>query len=419
LINCEITAPLADTDQHQHRTSTTTHANHSTPTMMFGTIFLVFLLQYSSAFVHRVLPSHSTTLHATTTPILVVGNTDEALGSAFASCARDVLTNSITGEQTSRVPPAQPVAFFINKETSSEQQQGLSSETVASLQNALLFLGPTLDDYEQILAHSLQLLTRISNDANDKYGDPMLYTSIQFGQEVGSKAIDSLILTRDRYSFLGLNLCTASDHSWTRERADEWGNKLHALLASNPTVSSAAIAIDVETHLAFLQANSLPKARGVLGTDNDVWGIKGMIQDGLLVDNSDGLLVEYDYDYSDPFGGCDPLLRPSIGYVVPSSITSGISCPETVVDRSNDAYAAAYATLVGLGMDAVSSMCIATSIKAVYREYGQADDAGMYHPPTYTWSTIDEIVDASRGALQSVRQEDGLPRKMYREFGYQ
>ncbi len=86
----------------------------------------------------------------------------------------------------------------------------------------------------------------------------------------------------------------------------------------------------------MLRANSLPKTRGALGERRDVWAIRDapMSRDGMMMridsvgggnsvgDGGGGMLLEYEYDYSDRFGGCDPLLRPSAGYVIPSSSSS-------------------------------------------------------------------------------------------------
>jgi len=360
--------------------------------------------------------------------MVVVGNTDEALAAAMALCTRDVLSNNSQKleDRRSPIPPAQLIAFF-NKETTtgqgSDQQQRLSSETVSSLQNALLFLGPSMDmdDYEKILAHALQLISRISQngDGSDCYGNPMLHTSIDFGCEQGSKTMQSLSITRNRFSFLGLNLNTKLSRPddgkflLSRESADEWGNKLHTLLEGSQ--SSAAVTMDVRTHLAMLQANSIPKSRGVLG-EKDVWAIRDTIQDGIHVVNGDGMLLEYEYDYGDPFGGCDPLLRPSTGYIIPSPTSSSHSF-ETI-SKANDAYAAAYSAMVGSGMDSLSSICIATSVKSVFTELGKIDGDGIFCPPSYTWSVIDQIAEYSLKARQNIQQEDGLSRKMYKELGY-
>ena len=390
-----------------------------------------------------------------TAPMIVVGSTDEALAAAMALCARDVLQENNSQNELkkrrSTIPPAQQVAFYNKqeKQTTSlynQPQQKLSSETVSSLQNALLFLGPTsLDSYEQILANSLQLMSRISQNNNDNGNgdDSMLYTSIDFGHDDGLKSMESLSLVRNRFSFLGLNLCTNhieqddnnNEIAMSRESADTWGNELSALLigrqpwpppsdvtsatSSTEAVLRAAVTMDIQTHLAMLQANSLPKTNGVLGDTNDVWAVRGTMRDELLIDNiRDGMLLEYNFDYNDPFGGCDPLVRPSMGYIVASSATNAKVNAQSM-EKANDAYAAAYSTMVGSGLDPLSSICIATSIRAVFIEYGSSQqDKGMFCPPSYTWKIIDKIAEYTLQCTNNIRKEDGYPRKIYKEFGY-
>jgi len=350
-------------------------------------------------------------------PLIVVGSTDEALAASMALCARDVLANNIQKEdRQSPIPPAQQVAFFQKTSDDNKPQPRLSSETVSSLQNALLFLGPTLESYDQILANSLQLLSRI----NDIPVDPMLYTSIDFGcEQHGMKAMESLSLTRNRFSFMGLNLNTNHlEQDMSRETADKWGNELSNLLIGGE-VQSAALSMDIRAHLALLWANSIPKSNGVLGEKTDEWSVRGTIQDELLLENiCDGMLFEYNYDYSDPFGGCDPLLRPSAGYIVPSPITTDAKIKPELLQKANDAYASAYCTMIGSGLDNLSSICLATSIKAIYIEYGTIDMNGVFCPPSYTWAMIDSIADYTIKCTKSIRKENGYPRKIYKDFGY-
>ena len=365
--------------------------------------------------------------------MIVVGSTDEALASAMALCTRDVLLKTTTKhKRRSKIPRAQNIAFFNKRSTHHDKpQERLPSETISSLQNALLFLGPSLITYDQILANSLQLLSRISqNDDGVKVYDdnPMLYTSIDFGCEEGLKAMESLRLTRDRYSFLGLNLNThlagQDDYeeqggSMSRETADKWGNELSTLLINDGSqkILPAAVIMDVRTHLAMLQANSIPKTNGVLG-ENDIWAIRGTKQDEFLIENiHDGILLDYNYDYSDPFGGCDPLLRPSNGYIVPSP-TDAVKVNDETLAKANDAYAAAFSAVMGSGLDPLSSICIATSVKAIFIEQGVIGDNGVFCPPSYTWNTIDGIAEYTLQSTNAIRKEDGYPRKIYREFGY-
>ena len=341
---------------------------------------------------------------------IVVGNEHAALGASMALCARGVLgeNSEELRERRQPVPPAQLVAFFNHP-----AQQYLSSETIASLQNSLLFIGTSKDDYEQTLVHALMLPSRIEN--GDSYGSPILLTSLD--SKEGSCTLESLFTARNRFSFLGLNLNTKLVESedgrfiLSREDAIDWGNKMQQLLERGQ--APAAVTMDVATHLAMLQANSLPRSRGILGIC-DVWAVRDIIQNGMTVDNDYSMLLEYQYDYNDPFGGMDPLLRPSRGYIIPSPFL----CNLNLLSQVNDAHAAAYSALRGCGMDPLSSICVATAVKATFAELGKFDTNGVFFPPTYTWDVIERIVGYSHKVMQNVLQEDGLPRKKYREFGY-
>jgi hypothetical protein len=332
----------------------------------------------------------------------------------MAVCAGDVILDGPDStDRSSPIPPPQPIAFYSKQAPWQElerqqQQQRLSSETISSMQNAVLFLGPSLDDYELILANSLQLFSRF-----DVYNDyKFLYTSIEFGSEEGSQAMHSLSMNQNKFSFLGLNLNTGNLSNpdggtfiMSRENAYDWGNKLQLLLDGRER-SSAAVSMGIRAHLAMMQANSLPRCRGALG-EKDTWAITDTILGDMHVEHGDGMLFEYQFNYNDPFGGCDPLMCPSVGYIVPSAPSI---CGAETQKGANDAYSSAYSVMIGFGMDHLSSMCVATSVKSLFLELGR--------PPLYTWNNIDEIVERSVKCFQSVRREDGLPRKMYKDFGY-
>ena len=78
--------------------------------------------------------------------------------------------------------------------------------------------------------------------------------------------------------------------------------------------------------------------------------------------------------------------------------------------EAKDAYAAAYSACVGSGLDNVSSICIASSVESLFMKLGR--------PPVYSWATIDKIVEHSIEAGKSIKKENGLPRKLYKEYGY-
>ena len=73
---------------------------------------------------------------------------------------------------------------------------------------------------------------------------------------------------------------------------------------------------------------------------------------------------------------------------------------------------------MGSGLDPLSSICIATSVKAIFIEQGVIGDNGVFCPPSYTWNTIDGIAEYTLQSTNAIRKEDGYARKIYREFRY-
>ncbi len=354
-------------------------------------------------------------------PLIIAGSTGECLGAAMALCAKDELLNNREVRSRPPVPPSQMIAFFNELSDDQQQQQrSLSSATVSSIQNAIYFLGESTDDTEQLLSHALQLMSRINPSSESSDASPMLHTSLHSNDK---SKFDALSMTRNRFSFVGLqvetDLTPSTDDGRVilpRDDAEELGNKLQTLLDGGSQSSlSAAVTMDIRTHLAMLQANSLPRSRGVLGTNSDVWAMSDCIKDGIHADNEDSLLFEYNYDYSDPFGGCDPLLRAGNAYSISTSSSEYIK--ELNKQEVIGAFSAAYTALMGSGMDPVSSMCIANSVKRVFHKLGSTDGTS-YQPPSYSWNTIDLIVEHSRTASKRVVTVNGLARKMYKEYGY-
>ena len=356
----------------------------------------------------------------TTCPLIIAGSTSECLGAAMAMCAKDELLNSRDDQSRPPVPPSQMIAFFNELGSDDRQQQALSSGTVSSIQNAIYFLGDSTDNTEQMLLHALQLTSRIAENNDSSDGSPMLHTSLHFNDK---SKFEALSMTRNRFSFMGLhvkaNLTPSLDDGriiLPRDDAEELGNKLQTLLDDeSQSSSSAACTMDIRTHLAMLQCNSLPRSRGMLGTNSDVWAMSDCIKDGIHAHNEDSLLFEYNYDYSDPFGGCDPLLRAGNAYLISPSSSEYVK--EGNTQQVMDAFSAAYSALMGSGMDSVSSICIANSVKRAFHKLGRVDGTS-YHPPPYNWNTIGLIVKYSRIASEQVATVNGLARKMYKEHGY-
>ena len=392
---------------------------------------------------------YATTMGETKYPMLVVGTESAALGASMALCAREILLQP--QQQRSEIPPAQLVAFCnsassddsspsssLSLSLSSNETSITSNKTSTAggdLQTALLLGqyqtkpnniggGPSVTEYQQMFTDINGFFSSIYDNEND-YGKPILHTIIGTHSHGSLSPVVLLDPTvRNSVFFSGYDFYAplSSDGSFggsaklmlERESAVQAGKMLERLLMDGDTKPFAAVTMDYPTHLSLLQSNTLPKTRGILGeyTDNDYWVLRDTIFNGLRIDdNGDGVLLEYSYDYANPFGGSDPLACPSMGYVLPSPLPPDTqrSSSSNSLQPANEALAAAYTAMKGYGMDPVAALCIANSVRAVFLDDPQV---------SYSWDTIDKIVSYSQTVRQGIQQEDGLPRKRYREFGY-
>mmetsp|Transcript_21777 Transcript_21777/g.45803 ORF Transcript_21777/g.45803 Transcript_21777/m.45803 type:complete len:451 (+) Transcript_21777:343-1695(+) len=380
-------------------------------------------------------------------PMIVVGNINSALGGAMALCARDILIQKRNiyddihpgNGQNSPVPPTQSIIFF-NQFQQEKKKMKLESNTVSSLQNALLSI-QSLEDLESLTNDHYR---EIHYNLQEMYEDIMigpivLHTTLDSIRTIMNTA-NALSRNGNSFSLLGFDVRTKYDENrilqstkndlqsydnevrkLSRDDATQWGETLQHLIdeCQIPT----AITMDMATHLAMLRANSLPKSRGLNGNSNpDVFAINDdIIQGGMGIDNycCDGILFEYQYDYQNMFGGMDPLLCPSKGYSAPSPISfhRRFSDSPIIIEAANDAFAAAFTAMMGssseCGMDSTSCICIATAVKAVFAEMGNG-----VAPPDYSWSTIERVVQYSRFIKEGIIEENGASRKKYKEFGY-
>ncbi len=377
--------------------------------------------------------------------MMIVGNINSALGGALALCARDMLCQEQKmcddiypgNEPYSPVPPTQPIIFF-HRCYPENQKLKLESKTVSSLQNSLLSI-QSLDGEESLTAdHYLEILYNLQEMNEDIDTGPMvLHTTLESIKTImdTSKALSQ---NCNSFSLIGFNVRTENNNlqsakndnsqcndneirKLSRDEATLWGETLQHLL--DDCRIPAAITMDMATHLAMLQANSLPKSRGLTGNSNsDVFAIKDdILQGGMGINNYcyDGTLFEYHYDYQNMFGGMDPLLCPSKGYTAPSPISfhRRFSDSPIIMEAANDAFSAAFTAMMGsssdYGMDPISCICIATAVKSVFAEMGDG-----VTPPDYTWSVVERIVRWSRFIEENIIEEDGASRKKYKEFGY-
>jgi hypothetical protein len=357
-------------------------------------------------------------------PMIVVGDANAALGAGLALCVMDVLRQT-EGFDSKPLPPAQLLAFF-----NLNPGQSNSNDMDHYLQTGLLFgqhqssdtilRYPTGDDYQDMFVNMDQFLSMIYADAT-QYDKPILYISLKEDTTtISNNVIQSLVnpKIRDNISFLGiglknnLNEFESGNLILSKEEAISLGNNLNEVLHCSSTRHSslkATIVSDLPTHLAMLQANSLPKSNHVL---DDCWVVHTDMKDGSTI------LFEYQFDYSNPMGGTDPLLCSAYGYTIALPGDDIKSLDKESLSKSKDAFAAAYSAMLGSGMDPLSSLCVATSVKAVFMEMEHKDLDFPTCSPSYNWETVMKVAEYSRKSRQIIQREDGLSRKLYREFGY-
>ena len=148
---------------------------------------------------------------------------------------------------------------------------------------------------------------------------------------------------------------------------------------------SMAIMLDLPLHLSMLQANSLPKS---MSAHEDSF---------LCRDTQNTYLVDYQYNYNDPFGGTDPLLCPS------REITISAAGNVKVGTGNGFASAAAYTALRGNEVHKIPAACIASSVQAVI-------DEGTRHDVSRIAKLAEEVENAAI--------EQPVMRSRYIEFGY-
>ena len=376
--------------------------------------------------------------------MIVLGQEEAALGAALALAARDILRDQSSSSSSLVLPPSQPVALIsISGGTDTSNTEGESCKS--QLDDALLFdvypsaQFPSEEEYQRIFSDIQCAHARDDDNLNaNGTSNPIIHFTMGHPYAASSSAAITTILRilsndfniPSHSSFLGFHLDTSQEmqldntlHDCERlilpkENAMQWGKILQNILdtASSPV----GITMDLATHLSMLQANRLPRSKDIL---NDAWAIfstgttvPSFTDDPQTVGGSSicsSMILEYLYDYDNPFGGLDPLLCLNKGCLIPSPIAE---IPMTEyskgkIRKANEAHACAYTAMRGSGMDNITALCVANSVKVVFLEMS---DNG----PSYTWDIVERIADYSRLTRQNVLQEEGTSRKKYKEFGY-
>ena len=368
------------------------------------------------AFTHDVVrlgSTKTTRLLAQTRPVIVAGSSagsssagaaaaqEAALGATLALSAWDLLRDDGDGNRkVSTLPPQPVIALLASTEEKSAESSSYEAELEASLRvsgavSSAIFVHngdcryPSIDQYNDVICQCSV--------------DPVLHVIME-----GAAAAQPLLSPSiaSKVAFLGLEPIVSEQARRMGvvlpEVAQRCGSMLQEIVeafvgqASSP---SMAITLDLPLHLSMLQANSLPKSRSV---HEDSFLCRDTQNAGTFI------LVDYQYDYGNPFGGTDPLSCPTREITI--SPAGDVITPAeggTNIDNGSTGFAsaAAYTALRGNGVPAFAAACIASSV-------GTVMDKSLLH-----FSVVERIAKLAEEAKRAAVEQPIL-RKKYIDFGY-
>ena len=340
-------------------------------------------------------------------PVIVAGSAGSnaakaALGATLALSAWDLLRDKGRNEASSRsLLPCQPVVALLA--TSAEDGISDASNAEAELEASLRDSGAVSSTrFVHNTGGKYPSIEHYGDVIGDCSVDPILHVIIE-----GAAAAQPLLSHNiaSQVSFLGIEPIVPEQARQMEmvlpEVAQRCGSMLQEVVdafGSHECQPSMAMTLDLPLHLSMLQANSLPKSRTA---HEDSF----LCQD--TKNTGDFILVHYQYDYDNPFGGTDPLSCPTreIAISPAGAVASGGG------NGSNGdgfASAAAYTALRGNGVPSLSAACIASSVGVVIDE-----KESLCHD----MSTIKRIAKLAE-EVKRASVEQPILRKRYIDFGY-
>ena len=308
-------------------------------------------------------------------PVIVAGGAGSSAAVAQAALGADL---------------ALSVREFVEGANNSVRDGGAVSSVVV-VQNADDGEYPSIEQYEDAI--------RQFDDIDTK---PILHVILE-----GSAAARPLLSPSitDDIAFLGIEPIVPKRarkmDKVTPEVAQRCGCMLQEIVDAfdaHESQPSMAIMLDLPLHLSMLQANSLPKSTSAHG-------------DSFLCRDTctkNTYLVDYQYDYDDPFGGTDPLRCPTREISISAARNAEVGTGYT---GSGFASAAAYTALRGRGVPSFPAACIASSVQAVI-------DEGECLPATSTRRYDVSMIAKLAEEVESAAIEQPVMRSRYIEFGY-
>ena len=389
-----------------------------------------FLLQF--AFGLLAVPSHRTTIgivgafsfqhggkasktrlfaqQQNNRPVIVAGSAGSnaaqaALGATLALSARDLLRGSEQTESSSQSPlPCQPViALLATTGADKDDASHVEAELEATLResgavSSAIFVQntegryPSIEQYGEVISQcAVEPVLHVIIEGVGA-ARPLLSPSI--ASQVSFLGIEPIVPQQARQMEMVLPEVAQRCGSMLQEIADAFG--------SHECQPSMAMTLDLPLHLSMLRANSVPKSRTA---HKDSFLCRDTKNIG------DFILVDYQYDYNNPFGGTDPLSCPSreITISLAGDISAGDSTGADFGSTGNGfASAAAYTALRGKGVPGLAAACIASAVGVVF-------DEG--YPLRHDTSTVERIATLAEKAKRAAIEQPTL-RKRYIDFGY-
>lgn len=337
-------------------------------------------------------------------PVIVAGSAGSsaaqgALGATLALSARDLLRGSSQIESSSQpLLPCQPViALLATNASHAEAELGATLIDSGAVTSAMFVQNtegryPSIEQYGDVIGQCaadpvLHVIIEGAGAAR-----PLLSPSI--ARQVSFLGIEPIVPQQARQMEMVLPEVAQRCGSMLQEIVDTFG--------SHECQPSMAMTLDLPLHLSMLQANSLPKSRTA---HKDSFLCRDTKNTG------DFILVDYQYDYDNPFGGTDPLSCPSREITISPAgdVSAGGSAGADYGSTGNGfASAAAYTALRGNGVPALAAACIASGV-------GLVVDEG--YPLRHDISTVERIATLAEKAKRAAIEQPTL-RKKYIDFGY-
>ena len=366
----------------------------------------------------KELRTSGTFLQSSNYPVVIIGNDQQstleaAAGATLALATHMYRTGVITPESAS-VLAKQPVTFMLSSsESNTNPLNSISNEWKNFFQQALQFSprscsnGGGDDSTSNFMTDYIQILNDCTATEDEdgtsiilNSNKPMIHAIMEPGFDV-RPFLDTNY--RNSVSSLGLHVTMPPGEEIPKELSKEVGIMLQKFIDIFPN-QEFNIIWDLSLHLSMLWSNSLPKSEAA---HKNTFLVREYY-------TTNTILVKYMYDYQ-KLGGTDPLLSPTNEVV--------LRCPEPEIDSaaSPDSYAqaAAYTALRGNGLDALQASCMAISIQGIIDE--TISNNNNLQPPSYDWSTINQIVQTSYQVHETMTVEpsnSSILRKKYQEYGY-